>query len=190
MGHITHFQELEDRAISNFGIVTTNDVVELGLHTTEVVRFNKDGRLVRVGYGVYRLADYVPTRFTRYMEAVAMVGEGSYIYGNSSLVFFDLIPFNTHIVTVATPKRRRRRLADWVEVVLVPARKAGTCVEYRSIPSQAPVEALEQCWPRLTGEERGGVGEACRRSRFLSDGQREEVLEYLGFKLAKPAEDS
>ena len=37
LGHITHFQELEDRAISNFGIVTTNDVVELGLHTTSVV---------------------------------------------------------------------------------------------------------------------------------------------------------
>ena len=175
---MSHFDLLHSKALENYGIVTSNVAASLGLKTNEVVRFCQDGRIVRVGYGTYLLADYAPTRLTKFAEAVAMVGEGSYVCGRSALVLCDLLPYEPECVCIATAQRVRRSLPKWIK--LKRAFANDVCIEYGRIPCQSPASALGSCRAELTLEQIDGLKQACKRSEFISNVQRRAVFEVLG----------
>ena len=101
------------------------------------------GRLVRRGHGVYKLARWVPTPYDQYAEAVALVGEGGYLWGQSVLAMHGLALVDPRAIEVATPKRVRRRLPAWVEPVAAP--KGERATSYEGIPSQRVADAIESC---------------------------------------------
>lgn len=175
---MTHFDALHSKALENYGVVTSSIAADLGLQTNEVVRFCQSGRLVRTGYGTYRLADYTPTRLTRFAEAVAVVGEGSYVFGRSALMLCDLLPYEPGAICVATKQRVRRALPKWIELKKAP--RNDVCIEFGRIPSQSPENALATCMDQLSIELQEKVEYACKMSEVLSDTQRQAVLEYLG----------
>ena len=179
---MTHFDALRSKALENYGIVTSAIAADLGLRTNEVVRFCQDGRLVRTGYGTYRLADYTPTRLTRFAEAVAVVGEGSYVFGRSALMLCDLLPYEPGTICVATRQRVRRALPGWIELRRAP--KNDVCIEFGRIPSQSPERALAICMGQLTSELQDEVERACKTSEVLSDSQRQAVLDCLGIAVS------
>ena len=69
-----HFDSIYEICADNYGIVTTGEALEVGVLKPELARYVKDGRLTRLGHGVYRLTRYIPTPLDTYAEAVALVG--------------------------------------------------------------------------------------------------------------------
>lgn len=179
MGHTTHYDLLRERALQNYGIVTATIADDLGLRTNEVTRFCQDGRLVRLGYGVYRLADYSPTRLSHFAAAIALVGEDSYLWGKSALALCDLMPYTPGSVSVATMRRVRRTLPSWVDVHK--ASRNDVCVEFGQIPCQQPVDALAAIADSLTLEQLEQLAHTCRENDILRDEQRKLVLDRLGY---------
>lgn len=86
-----HFDEIYEIAADGYGIVTASQAREAGVTTGEMSRWCADGKLVRRGRGVYKVARWVPTPLVDPRSA-----------------------------SVATPKRVRRKLPDWVKVVPAP----------------------------------------------------------------------
>lgn len=175
---MTHFDVLRGKALENYGVVTAAAAAELGLQTSEMVRYCSNGRLVHVGFGTYRLGNYTPTRLTRFAEAISIVGEGSYLYGQSALVLGELLPFDAQNIYVATAERVRRSLPAWIKMQKV-TRKAAR-VEFGGIPSQALPDAVDACREQLSPDQLHEIAAACTKNNLLADDLRQAVLDRLG----------
>ena len=138
-----HYEMLYEHAVDNNGVVTAAAAARMGLRTSELTRFCADGRIERVGYGVYRLTHFVPTSVTPYAEAVALVGEAAFLYGESVLAMHGLAPTDPRWTRVATPARVRRRLPGWLLVTRVPTESVA--IEYEGVRSQPVADALLSC---------------------------------------------
>lgn len=114
---MTKFEEIAEVAIDNYGIVTAATAVGLGVALKDVLEWVANGRLEKVGRGVYRLRNYPYNEYCHYAEAAALVGEDAWICGVSVLAMHNLALVNPNKVYVATVKRVRRTLPNWIEVV-------------------------------------------------------------------------
>lgn len=157
---MTHFDDIYGIAADGYGIVTAAQAQEAGVAPSELNRWCADGRLVRRGHGVYKLARWVPTPYDQYAEAVALVGEGSYLWGQSALAMHGLALVEPRAIEVATPKRVRRRLPAWVEPVAAP--KGERATGYEGIPSQRVADAIETC---MRSAMPGRLREAAKQAR-------------------------
>jgi predicted transcriptional regulator of viral defense system len=105
---MARFDDIYEIAADNYGLVTFAEALEAGVTSVELRRFVIDGRLERLGQGVYKLTKYISTVYDQYAEAVALVGPSSYIQGESVLAMHNLALVNPLRTSVATPKRTRR----------------------------------------------------------------------------------
>ena len=137
---MAHFDEIYEIAVDNYGLITYAQAREAGLVGAELNRYVADGRLDKRGYGVYKLTRYVPTDYDRFAEAVALVGEGAYLYGDAVLAMHDLALVNPKSITVALPRRSRRKLPDWIRIVVPKINETPN--RYEGIPSQSVADAL------------------------------------------------
>ena len=131
---MTKYDEIAERAVENYGIVTAAEAVSLGVALKDVHEWVKIGRLEKVGRGVFRLRNYPYNEYCHYAEAVALVGEGAWLCGDSVLAMHNLALVNPPCVYVATTKRVRRTLPEWIRAV-----KKGSDSErddYNGIPCQ------------------------------------------------------
>ena len=78
---MAHFDDIYDIAADGYGIITAAQAREAGAAPSEPNRWCADGRLLRRGHGVYKLARWVPTSYDAYAEAAALVGGGAYLHG-------------------------------------------------------------------------------------------------------------
>lgn len=140
---MAHFDDIYDIAADEYGIVTAARAREAGAAPSELNRWCTDGRLLRRGHGVYKLARWVPTPYDAYAEAVALVGDRAYLHGLAVLAMHGLALVDPRAIEVATPKRVRRKLPSWVEPVAAP--KGERTTSYEGIPSQRVADAIESC---------------------------------------------
>ena len=159
---MTIYDNIYEIAADNYGLVTSAEAKEAGASDKELSRIAKDGRLTRVGYGVYRVKHWVPTELDPYAEAVALVGPGAYLYGESVIAMHALAPTNPARIHVATPNRVRRSLPSSIKVVRRP--DCGDAAEYEGIPSQAIPAAIRSCRGTMMTER---LIDAARRAREL-----------------------
>ena len=68
------YDDIYEIAADNYGIVTSAQAKRVGASDKELSRIAKDGRLTRIGYGVYRIKHWVPTEYDAFAEGVALVG--------------------------------------------------------------------------------------------------------------------
>ena len=113
------YQDIVERAIDNYGIVTSAEATAMGVALKDICEWVSNGRLEKVGRGVYRLSQFPMNELCHYAEAVALVGKGSWIWGESVLAMHDLALVNPLYTFVATTKRVRRNLPKWIKVVKV-----------------------------------------------------------------------
>ena len=78
---MAHFDDIYELAADNYGLITSAEAKNLGVAKSELNRWVGMGRLLKRGQGVYKLVRYVPTEYDRYAEAVALVGDGSFLFG-------------------------------------------------------------------------------------------------------------
>lgn len=139
---MAHFDDIYEIAADNYGLVTFAEAKGAGVTGGELDRWVAQGRLVRRGRGTYRLAKHVPTPYDRYAEAVALVGPGSVVWGDSVLAMLGLAYENPPVVYVAPARRARRALPTWVELV---GGRVGERASYEGVPCQALPEAIRVC---------------------------------------------
>lgn len=168
-----HFDEIYEIAVDNYGLVTAAEAREAGVVGAELNRWVADGRLRRLGHGLYKLVRYVPTEWDQYAEAVMQVGGDAFLYGEAVLAMHGLALVNPASLTVATPRRVRRRLPGWVRAVVVegPVRLTS----YGGIPSQTVADAILACRGSvMPGRLRDAADEA--RTRGLVTRREHERL--------------
>lgn len=175
---MSYFDDIYEVAADNYGLVTTADAAAMGIRGNELVRMAERGLLVRRGYGVYRLARYIPTAYDPYAEAVALVGPGGYLFGESVVALLGLAPTDPRWIWVATPRRVRRNLPGSVRVVRVGGGYAPTL--YEGIPSQEIRDALFACVGKMSRDKLlPAVRESVRRG-LLTAGQEAELEGMIG----------
>ena len=159
---MTIYDDIYEIAADNYGLVTSAEAKGAGASDKELSRIAKDGRLTSIGYGVYRIKHWVPTELDPYAEAVALVGPGAYLYGESVIAMHALAPTNPARIHVATPNRVRRTLPASIKVVRRP--DCGDTTECEGIPSQTIPAAIRSCRGTMMAER---LIDATRRAREL-----------------------
>ena len=140
---MTNYEKIYEIAADNYGLITSAQAKDSGISDKEMCVIAKRGRMDRLGHGVYKICDYIPVKNDPYAEAVALVGVGSYLYGESVLGMLDLMPFNPNYIYVATPKRVRKKLPENLKLIRVQQNYDSTA--YEGIPSQKISDAIVSC---------------------------------------------
>lgn len=125
---------------------------------------------------MYKLVRYVPTEYDRYAEAVALVGDGSFLFGEAVLAMHGLALANPRRISVGTTKRVRRELPEWVQPVTVSGK---TVTSYEGIPSQSLAEAILECRGMVMGERLKSAVEDARREGLITKDEFEHLRKEL-----------
>ena len=159
---MSNFDRVYETGADRYGIVTTEDAAELGIHRKQLLAWEKIGRLERCGRGVYRLEHHVPTPYDHYAEAVALVGRGAIVYGDAVLSMHGLALVDPPWIRIAVGRRVRRNLPEWIRLVDKPA---GTKEElFEGSPCQTVADAIRACRGKVMAERLAeAVEEAARR---------------------------
>lgn len=174
---MTHFDDIYEIAADNYGLVSTMEADAAGVVTSELSRYVREGRLERIGHGLYRLTRYIPTPYDPYAEAVALVGKDAYLYGESIIAMNALAPTNPKFIYVATPKRVRRSLPD--HIVVVQRNADEKLRNYEGIPSQSVFDAIRSCRGHMMPERLREATENARRNGLITQAQHAELIEEL-----------
>ena len=173
---MAHFDDIYELAADNYGLITSAEAKNLGVAKSELNRWVGMGRLLKRGQGVYKLVRYVPTEYDRYAEAVALVGDGSFLFGEAVLAMNGLALANPRHISVGTTKRVRRELPEWVQPVTVSGR---TVTSYEGIPSQSLAEAILECRGIVMGERLKSAVEDARREGLITKDEFEHLRKEL-----------
>ena len=111
---MSYYEQIYDEAIGCNGLITTRQATDMGIPALELVKLCHRGKLTRVGHGVYRIDKYFPQETDMYATAVARVGMGAYVVGESVLGYYRLCPTHEAVIHVGTPRRVRRRLPPMI----------------------------------------------------------------------------
>ena len=107
---MTYYDDIYEFAVDNHYLISTDDAAEIGVPTVELAKLAYRGKLENLSRGLYRLTRWVPSESYPYAEAVARVGEGAYLCGESVIALLGLAPTNPAYMQVAVQKRTRRKL--------------------------------------------------------------------------------
>lgn len=173
---MTHFDDIYELAVDNYGLITSAEAKSLGVAKSELNRWVGTGRLLKRGQGVYKLVRYVPTEYDRYAEAVALVGDGSFLFGEAVLAMHGLALVNPRRISVGTTKRVRRGLPEWIQPVTVSGK---TVTSHEGIPSQSLAEAILECRGIVMGERLKSAVEAARREGLITKDEFEHLRKEL-----------
>lgn len=172
-----HFEEIIDFAIDRYGLITASEAKGMGVVGAELKRWCDMGRLTRQGQGVYKLAHYVPTSFDSYAEATTLVGDGAFLYGQSVLSMHNLALVDPAVTFVASAKRVRKTLPNWIKVVRVPNNVTSTFVE--GIPSQSVADAIIQCKDSVMSERLIDGAKKAMSMGLVTSAEYSKIIEVL-----------
>lgn len=147
---MSYYDEIYEIAADNFYLISTRDAAEAGIPQVELAKLSHRGKLENITRGLYRLARYVPHPYDAYAIAVARVGEGAYLYGESVLAMLDLVPTNPNYIYVATPKRTRKKLPASIRLKKPSGNEFITY--YEGIPSQYITSAIRSARHTMMNE--------------------------------------
>jgi predicted transcriptional regulator of viral defense system len=133
----TYRRQLHERALDQYGYVTTHDAVELGIPPVEVRKIAARGGMTHVARGLFRFDDIPHTGRERFMEAVLRGGEGAMLSGDAVLSLHDLALVNPRRLRVAVPRQVRTNLPTTIE-----ARKRHVAPEDRTVFEGIPTTTV------------------------------------------------
>jgi len=172
-----HFDEIYSLATENHGIVTAAAARDTGVQSKDLRRWVEAGRLVRVGYGVYRSTQYPASEEDQFAIAVEEVGRDAYLYGESVLALHGLAPTNVNFIHVATPVRCRKRLPGGY-VIVKNSRKCSV-VNVRGIRTQSVFDAILACKKTMMPERLESAASEGFRQGLLTNSEFDTVMESI-----------
>lgn len=175
----TYRRRLYDRALDQYGYVTTRDAEDLEVPPVELRKIAHRGGVEHVAYGLYRFEDVPRTGRDQFMEAVLRVGPEAYLSRDAVLALHDLGLVNPRRIQVGTPKRARPRLPESIEVIQQRLDPRELTV-YEGIPSATVARALLDCRGLAMGERLADAAREAARRGLLRRNEAEQVLTDLG----------
>jgi|SRR5579862_494859 len=175
----TYRRQLRERALDQYGYVTTQDAKELGVPPVELRKLHQRGGLEHVGHGLYRFDDIPHTGHDQFMEAVLRVGPDAFLVGDAVLALHNLALANPRRIRVASPHRERHRLPEFLEVErrdIPPTERTY----YEGIPSMTVGRALLDCRGFMMDERLIEATHEAAKAGLLRRGEVQHVLEALG----------
>ena len=130
-------------AADRYGLITSSEAKKLGIPNVELVKLAHRGRIRRLGYGVYKIVQYIPTTYDKYAEAIALVGNNAIIYGESVLAMHDLALVNPTNIYIAVRNKVRKKLPTYIKTLYLDM--SFSSVEYEGISSQSVFDAIMVC---------------------------------------------
>lgn len=173
---MTHYESIYEAAADNYGLITSVEAREMGISYKEMSALASRGMIERRGHGVYRLARWVPTPNDRYAEAVALVGPDSYLWGEAVLAMHGLALVNPRTLTVANPRRVRRKLPIWVKAV---SGAEGAAMSYEGVPSQSILDAIRTCKGKVMPERLVEAARDARREGLITQDEMDDLLKEI-----------
>ncbi len=175
----TYRRRLRERALDQYGYVTTRDANAIGVPPGELRKLSARGGLEHVGHGLYRFEDIPRTGRDQFMEAVLRVGGDAYLEGDAVLALHDLALANPRRIRVATPRRDRRKHPDFLAVERrnLPA---GERAVYEGIPATTVARALLDCRGVIMDERLIEAAGEAARTGLLRRRETQRVLSELG----------
>jgi predicted transcriptional regulator of viral defense system len=174
----TYRRRLADKALDQYGYVTTRDAEDLRVPAVELRKLAHRGGLEHVAYGLYRFDDVPHTGHDQFMEAVMRVGPEAYLTHDAVLALHDLGFVNPRRIRVGTPARVRPRLPEYIEVVrqhLDP----HELTTYEGIPSATVARALMDCRGLVMPERLVAAAREATRRGLVRKSEAAQVLQQL-----------
>jgi predicted transcriptional regulator of viral defense system len=175
----TYRRTLHDRALDQYGYVTTRDAKDLGVPPVELRKLARRGGIEHVGHGLYRFEDIPHTGRDQFMEAVLRVGPDAVLVADAVLALHDLGLVNPRRIRVAAPRRDRHELPDYIEAIrqTVPAAER---TRHEGIPTTTVARALLDCRDTIMHDRLIEAAHQAAQRGLLRRGEAARVLAELG----------
>ena len=169
-----NYDMIYEYAADNYGLITSCEAKAIGISNVELVKLAHRGRLRRLGHGVYRIVQYIPTPYDKFAEAVALVGSGAVVYGESVLAMHGLALVNPAVIYIAIKNRSRKKLPTYIEIIY--PRVALNETEYEGVPSQSVFKAILVCRSTVMTD---------RLIEAVSEAERQGLISAMEVKTAR-----
>ena len=174
----TYRRRLWDRALDQYGYVTTRDAADVGVPAVELRKIAQRGGVDHVAYGLYRFDDVPRSGRDQYMEAVLRVGPDAYLTHDAVVALYDLGLVNPQRIRVGTARRTRPRLPAFVEIIhrqLDPK----DLTDHEGIPCTTVARALLDCRDLLSHSELITAAQEAVDRGLLLRRERNDLIEAL-----------
>ncbi|MCW4464257.1 hypothetical protein OK351_01870 [Glutamicibacter sp. MNS18] len=176
-GELKYRDIVREIALDQYGYVTTRNATEAGVPAVELPKLAARGGLENVAYGLYRVPDIPPTRYDQFAEALLRVGEGAHLHGESVLALLGLGDVNPRRIKVATSRRARSRLPEFVELTTV--RGGFSARLYEGLASQSVADALLECRGRIETQNLLDAAKQARGEGLLTTAEWQRVRKEI-----------
>lgn len=174
----TNRRRLFERALDQYGYVTTRDAAELGVPAVELRKIAHRGGVEHLAYGLYRFDDVPASGRDQFMEAVLRVGADAYLTHDAVLALHELALVNPKRIRVGTPRRARPRVPAYIEIVHRQLDPTDLTV-YEGIPSATVARALLDCRGIVMGERLMAAARDAQRRGLLTRRGAPRILAEL-----------
>ena len=163
---MTRYDDICKAAIGNYGLVTASQARKLGVLLKDMLEWVKLGRLEKCGRGVYRLVHYLPTEYDQYAVAVALVGDDAMVWGMSVLAMHNLALVNPDGISIATKRRVRKVLPQWIHIVRLP--KNAQMDDFNGIRCQKLAAAIREARGKIMTDRLAAAVRDAERKGLLN----------------------
>lgn len=139
----TYRQRVYQAALDNQGLVTTKLAGEIGVPSVELRKLAQRAAIERIGHGVYRSPYFPTTKTSSAIEALTLVGEGAFLYGQSVAEYLELGDLNPRKVHVGYGGRIRKALPDYIKVTRATQADLDFVEIYDDVPCMSVERMLE-----------------------------------------------
>lgn len=176
---MTYYDQIYELAVDNHYLISTQDAADAGIPPVELPKLAQRGKLENVSRGLYRLTRRVPQENDVYATAVAQVGRGAYLFGESVIAMLGLAPTNPAYICVATPNRTRRKLPSSIRLKKPTEGEAPTV--YDGIPSQSVSDAIRSARETMMDDRLREAAERAREEGYLSRNEFASLKDEMGW---------
>jgi len=165
-------------ASERHGVVTIPEAEDAGVPAVEVRKLAHRGALRAYGKGVYVHLGVPMTEFTEVAVALALAGDGAFLHREAVFDLLGLGQFNPHRIRVATRRRVRRSLPEWVELEMRPEVPDGDVTRYEGVAATTVRRALEDIRDSVPLERWKALAEQAYRRELLDDRDMRELSQW------------
>lgn len=161
--------DLWEIAAEQHGVVTITEAEDAGVPAVEVRKLAHRGALQAYGKGVYIHRSVPTTGLTEPAAAAALAGDGAFLERETVLDLLGLGQFNPHRIRVATRRRVRRTLPEWVDLETRMDVPDEDLTHYEGIPTTTVRRALVDVRDRMPPERWKTLVEQARQRGMIDN---------------------
>lgn len=139
----TYRERVYRAALDNHGLVTTKLAGEIGVPSVELRKLAQRSAIERIGHGVYRSPYFPATKTSTAMEALTLVGEGAFLFGQSVAEYLELGDLNPRKVHVGFAGRVRKAIPEYIQVTFATQDDLESIEIYDDVPCMSVERMLE-----------------------------------------------